>query len=144
MDLLNEYKRILKDHDHIALSTSVNNKPNVRVVNLYEDTSKPGVIYISTDPNSQKVKEFEINNIVSFTTLPKSKYEFVRVQNATVRKLHSSEIEKVKRYFTDRDVSFESKLKKGEETTAIFALEFGKARIKRNTVDPYDSIQFDN
>ncbi|AOZ92264.1 hypothetical protein [Paenibacillus crassostreae] len=71
-------------------------------------------------------------------------YEFIRVQKATVRLLDSSEIEKVKRYFFDRDANIEEKLKNGAETIAILALEFDEARIKRNTVEPLDTIQFNN
>ncbi|WP_050632221.1 pyridoxamine 5'-phosphate oxidase family protein [Bacillus andreraoultii] len=142
MDLLKEYKRILKDHDLIALATAVNNKPNVRIVNYYENTSKPGIIYISTNPARPKVKEFKENNRVSFTTLTKGVYEFVRVQKATVRPLDLEEIQQVKSYFTNRDASFEDKLIMGEETTAIFAVEFSEASIKRNPVDPYDTLQF--
>ncbi|MCP4138629.1 MAG: pyridoxamine 5'-phosphate oxidase family protein [bacterium] len=86
MDFLQEFNRIMTDQGEIALATSVNDTPNVRIVNFYYNTQKKGILYFSTFRNNPKTKEFSQNNRVAFTTVPIGNNEQVRVNTATVQK----------------------------------------------------------
>ena len=86
MKYLQEFNRIMTEQGQIALATSVNKIPNVRIVNFYYDTKKKGILFFSTFMNNPKTKEFSQNNCVAFTTIPEANEEHVRVTDATVNK----------------------------------------------------------
>lgn len=86
MDFLPQFNRLMTEQRDLALATSIENVPNVRIVNFYYDTSKKGIVYFSTFRDNQKVKEFKQNNRVAFTTIPLSENQHVRVMNAIVKK----------------------------------------------------------
>ena len=71
MTFLEKYTTILKTTNEIALATAVDNIPDVRVVNFCFDSECPGVLYFASDCTNRKVVQFEKNNMVSFTTIPK-------------------------------------------------------------------------
>ena len=68
---LEKYVNVLKTTNEIALATSVDNLPDVRVVNFCFDFECPGVLYFASDRTNRKVGQFKKNNAVSFTTIPK-------------------------------------------------------------------------
>lgn len=86
MDFFKEFNRILLSQKELTLATSVDNIPNVRIINFYYNISKKGVIYFSTFSDNLKVEEFEKNNIVAFTTIPSNGNEHIRVNKALVQK----------------------------------------------------------
>ncbi|WNY28908.1 hypothetical protein MmiEs2_11210 [Methanimicrococcus stummii] len=88
MEYLPAYNRILKEGGIIALSTSANNNPNVRIVNYCFDENNPSVLYFSTSSDSNKIAELTGNEKTAFTTIPTSHDDtpHVRSHNAFVRK----------------------------------------------------------
>lgn len=76
---------MMETQTEIALATSVNGLPNVRIVNFYYDADKK-TLFFSTFADNQKVMELEQNPRVAFTTITKDGEEHVRVKNGTVRK----------------------------------------------------------
>ncbi|WNY24344.1 hypothetical protein MmiHf6_16750 [Methanimicrococcus hongohii] len=88
MEYLPDYTRILKQGGIIALATSVNDKPNVRIVNYCCDETNPSVLYFATGFDSGKISELEENESAAFTTIPKSHDDtpHVRAYNASVCK----------------------------------------------------------
>lgn len=86
MELKEEYKRIISSSNKIALATSTQGVPNVRIVNYCYDQSRDGVIYFTTLKGTSKEKEFAQNQTIAFTTIPETGREHVRVLNATIRK----------------------------------------------------------
>ncbi len=86
MDFMPAFKKIMEEQSTLALATSVNNIPNVRIINFYYATDREGIAYFSTFRGSAKEKEFVENNRVAFTTIPASGNEHVRVAGAQVRK----------------------------------------------------------
>ncbi|MEA5085138.1 MAG: pyridoxamine 5'-phosphate oxidase family protein [Lachnospiraceae bacterium] len=85
MDYRKEFERMMETQTEIALATSVNGLPNVRIVNFYYDADKK-TLFFSTFADNQKVMELEQNPRVAFTTITKDGEEHVRVKNGTVRK----------------------------------------------------------
>ena len=67
----------MAEQTEIALATSVNNVPNVRIVNYYFDSNE-NILYFSSFKGNDKIKEIESNSHVSFTTIPHSGNEHVK------------------------------------------------------------------
>lgn len=86
MDYLPAYKRILKQGGILALATSVNGKPNVRIVNYGCHADDPSVLYFSTSAESGKIAEINENDSAAFTTIPASPDDtpHVRAHSAVV------------------------------------------------------------
>ena len=84
MDIKKEFETIMKDQAQIALATSVNDIPNVRITNFfYCGDSK--ALFFGSAKNSKKIEEFASNSHVAFTTVPKNESKYVR-SHGTVRK----------------------------------------------------------
>ncbi len=86
MNFMPAFKKIMEEQSTLALATSVNNIPNVRIINFYYDPDKSGIAYFSTFKGNTKEEEFTKNSCISFTTIPASGNEHVRVTGAQVRK----------------------------------------------------------
>ena len=97
MDYRKEFGRMMQSQTEIALATSVNGFPNVRIVNFYYDSDKK-VLYFSTFADNQKVAELKQNPCVAFTTIAKSGEEHIRVKNGMARQ-SSLSIEEIKDKF---------------------------------------------
>lgn len=89
MDFFKEFNRLMVSTDNMALATSVDNIPNVRIINFYYD-SKKGIVYFSTVKFNPKVNEFSKNNKVAFTTVPAEGNEHIRVNDGIVKKSNFS------------------------------------------------------
>ena len=59
----------MAEQTEMALATSVNNVPNVRIVNFYFDPCE-NILYFSSFKDNDKVKEIEENPSIAFTTIP--------------------------------------------------------------------------
>ena len=77
MDIKVEFLRIMAEQTEIALATSVNNGPNVRIVNFYFEPAE-NILYFSSFKGNDKVKEINENPIVAFTTIPHGGNEHVK------------------------------------------------------------------
>ncbi|WRS28700.1 pyridoxamine 5'-phosphate oxidase family protein [Oscillospiraceae bacterium MB08-C2-2] len=85
MDYRKEFERMMETQSEIALATSVDGLPNVRIVNFYYDREGK-TLYFSSFADNQKVAELEENPRVAFTTIAGNGEEHVRVKNAVVRR----------------------------------------------------------
>ncbi len=79
MNVEKEFYRMMAAQTEIALATCIASIPNVRIVNFIFDEEKK-VIYFSTFGDNEKVKEFESNNEIAFTTIPHTGNEHVRAR----------------------------------------------------------------
>lgn len=75
----NHFLRIMEQQTEIALATSVDNEPNVRIVNFYFEPNN-SILYFSTYKGNDKVKEMKANSHVAFTTIPHSGNEHVKAK----------------------------------------------------------------
>ena len=71
MNTKTEFLKIMAEQTEIALATSVNNVPNVRIVNFYFEPAE-NILYFSSFKGNDKVKEIKSNPYVAFTTIPHS------------------------------------------------------------------------
>ena len=111
MDYTQEFNNIIKESVALAVATSVDGKPNVRIVNHCIDAEKHGVIYFSSNRSSSKIGEFEKNNEIAFTSVPDItvSHAHVRSTNATVHKSALS-LDEVKDLFLAQIPGFDKTL----------------------------------
>ena len=79
MDVKKEFLKIMSEQKEIALATSVNNIPNVRIVNFIYDSTN-NILYFSSFKGNDKIKEMESNSHIAFTTIPHSGNEHVKAK----------------------------------------------------------------
>lgn len=127
MEPKEQLAEVLKDTSLIALATSVGDEPNVRIMDIFFD-EKRNVVVFPTSSLSRKVKEFEANDTVAFTTIPQGPGPVVRVQNATVSKSDWS-IDEIKDSLIEKRPGFEMLLKGFGENVVVYEIFFTKAVI---------------
>ena len=103
MSTQNEFLRIMAQQTEMALATSLNNEPNVRIVNFYF-APESSILYFSTFKGNDKVKEMKTNHHVAFTTIPHTGNEHVKAKGTaqkskqTIFDLADKFIEKIPDY----------------------------------------------
>ena len=122
-----EFKKIMNTAQAVALATSIDNMPNVRIVNFVYDETTPGIIYFASFPDNQKVIEFEKNNNVSFTSIPDGSIGHVRAKGT---------VTKSARTLMDMADMFVAKIPYYDETIqavgnilALYEIKFDKAGV---------------
>ncbi|MDR2934128.1 MAG: pyridoxamine 5'-phosphate oxidase family protein [Rickettsiales bacterium] len=95
MNDITNYNNLMSKATEIALATSINEVPNVRIVNYIWDDANPNTIYIFTDPESVKMKEVKENNNLAFTTIGN---QVVQVQHGVLRQ-SSRNVDELKSMF---------------------------------------------
>lgn len=130
MELIQNFKRIMDETNKIALATSVNNIPNVRVVNFCDIPENKGVIYFASFRGNPKTLEVSQNNIVAFTTIPVSEVssEHIRVKNATVKKSDLT-IYDLKDEFIKKQPSYEETIAQAGEMLDVYEISFKEASV---------------
>lgn len=73
----NNFIKIMNSQTEMALATSVNNIPNVRIINFYFDVNTNTIFFTSFKKN-KKIQEFQVNKNIGFTTIPKNEVEHVK------------------------------------------------------------------
>lgn len=79
MNIKTEFLKIMAEQTEIALATSVDNIPNVRIVNFYFEPAE-NILYFSSFEGNDKIKEMNSNPYVTFTTIPHSGNEHVKAK----------------------------------------------------------------
>lgn len=66
------FEKVMQESINMTLATSVDNKPNVRVVTFAYDPVRTGKVFFTTFKGNQKVKEFAKNPNVACMPLRES------------------------------------------------------------------------
>jgi uncharacterized pyridoxamine 5'-phosphate oxidase family protein len=127
MEPKEQLAEVMKNTSLIALASSVEDLPNVRILDIFFD-EKQNVVVFPTSAFSPKVKEFEANGTVAFTTIPQGPGPVVRVQNATVSKSDWA-IDEIKDTLIAHRPGFEMMLKGFGENVVVYEVSFTKALI---------------
>ncbi len=128
MDFLQEFNRIMVSQKELALATSVDNIPNVRIVNFYYDITRKGVLYFSTFSNNSKIEEFAKNNVVAFTTIPSNGNEHVRVNKAIIQKSDLT-IFDLKNEFIKKIPDYEMTIEEVGNQLSLYEIHFKQATV---------------
>lgn len=126
MNTKSEFERIMATQTEIALATSVNDMCNVRIVNfIYDDTSQ--TLFFATFGDNDKVKEFEKNSNVAFTTVPHKGNEHVKAK-AQVNKSNFS-IFDVKDNFISKIPDYKDTINQVGQFLVLFEVKFSTAIV---------------
>ncbi|MDU1909778.1 pyridoxamine 5'-phosphate oxidase family protein [Fusobacterium sp.] len=130
MDLLKEFYEIMEKQSDIALATSVNDIPNVRIVSFYFWPDK-NILYFSSFKDEVKTKEFEKNNKVSFTTIPRENIKYARTNSGIVKKsdLPMSDFKQV---VCEKVPDYKEIIDNFEDKLIIYEISFKEATITIN------------
>ena len=89
MNLRDEFERIMREQREIALATTTDGLPHVRVVNFYYAPEERR-IYFATFKDNEKVVELAANSNIAFTTVPHNDTtEHVRASGHAVKSAHT-------------------------------------------------------
>ena len=132
------FKKIMSDQSDMALATTVNNQPNVRIVNFYYDDEEEKLYFISFN-NSQKLEEFNLNNRVAITTVPKGDGRYVRIQGEVKASLNT--IESIKENYIAKHPSYDWIIAKFGSMLTLFEIDFSKAIVAMSNEDIQEIIK---
>jgi uncharacterized pyridoxamine 5'-phosphate oxidase family protein len=121
MNFRAEFERIMATQTEIALATSVNDVCNVRIVNFVFDSAS-GTLFFTTFGDNDKVKEFEQNSNVAFTTIPHEGNEHVRAKARVVKSKLS--IFDVKDGFVSKIPGYGDTIDQAGQFLVLFELKF--------------------
>jgi len=131
MNYREELSRIMQEQTELALATSVEEKPNVRIVNFCPDHEKPGILYFASFKNNPKTKEFARNGRVAFTTVPKSGNAHIRCADAAVSK-SALTIFDLKEEFCRRIEGYDQTIEFAGKKLIVYEIRFNEVTV---TVD---------
>ncbi len=80
MELRKQFETVMNESVNMALSTSVNNLPNVRIVTFAYDANKQGKVFFTTFKGNKKIEEFSKNPHVACMPLPQEPEAQVQVR----------------------------------------------------------------
>ena len=126
MNTKNEFKRIMESQTEIALATSVNDVSNVRIVNFFYDESAQ-TLFFATFSDNDKVKEFEQNSKVAFTTVPHNGNEHVKAKGNVNKS--SLSIYDIKDRFISKIPDYKDTIEQAGQFLILFEIKFDTATI---------------
>lgn len=126
MKTKNEFVRIMSTQCEMALATSVENQPSVRIVNFYFDTAT-NTLFFTTFGDNDKIKEFEANQHVAFTTIPHHGNEHVKAKGTVQKSLHT--VFDVADKFISKIPDYKDTLEQAGEYLVLFEIKFDTATV---------------
>ena len=89
MNMRDEFERMMREQREIALATTTDGLPHVRIVNFYYAPEEHR-IYFATFKDNEKVVELTANPNIAFTTVPHNDTtEHVRASGRAVKSAHT-------------------------------------------------------
>ena len=134
MNIKTEFLKIMTEQTEIALATSVNDVPNVRIVNFYFDPAE-NILYFSSFEGNDKIKEMNSNPYVAFTTIPHSGNEHVKAKG--MAKKSSKTIFDVAEQFIAKIPGYKDTIEYAGESLILFEVRFDTAIVTKdlNTIE---------
>ena len=122
-----KFIEIMEKGETIALASSVNNIPNVRILNFVY-LKNENIMYFTSFKGDKKEKEFLSNKNAAFTTLPKNESSCVRVNFANVKKSIKT-IDDVKDLFIKKWNWYKEFIEKNCEKMDVYEVHFSTAVV---------------
>ena len=129
MNIKTEFLKIMAEQTEIALATSVDNIPNVRIVNFYFEPAE-NILYFSSFEGNDKIKEINSNPYVAFTTIPHSGNEHVKAKGMV--KKSSKTIFDVAERFIAKIPGYKDTIEYGGESLILFEVRFDTAIVTKD------------
>ena len=129
MNIKTEFLKIMAEQTEIALATSVDNIPNVRIVNFYFEPAE-NILYFSSFEGNDKIKEINSNPYVAFTTIPHSGNEHVKAKG--MAKKSSKTIFDVAEQFIAKIPGYKDTIEYAGESLILFEVRFDTAIVTKD------------
>ena len=129
MNIKTEFLKIMAEQTEIALANSVDNIPNVRIVNFYFDPAE-NILYFSSFEGNDKIKEMNSNPYVAFTTIPHSGNEHVKAKG--MAKKSSKTIFDVAEQFIAKIPGYKDTIEYAGESLILFEVRFDTAIVTKD------------
>ena len=129
MNTKTEFLRIMAEQTEMALATSVNNIPNVRIVNFYFDPCD-NILYFSTFKDNNKVKEIEENPSIAFTTIPHTGNQHVKAKGLAKKSLKT--IFDLEAQFIAKVPDYKKTIDYAGESLILFEVRFDTAIVTKD------------
>ena len=129
MNIKTEFLKIMAEQTEIALATSVDNIPNVRIVNFYFEPAE-NILYFSSFEGNDKIKEMNSNPYVAFTTIPHSGNEHVKAKGMV--KKSSKTIFNVAEQFIAKIPGYKDTIEYAGESLILFEVRFDTAIVTKD------------
>ena len=129
MNTKTEFLRIMAEQTEMALATSVNNVPNVRIVNFYFDPCE-NILYFATFKDNDKVKEIEENPSIAFTTIPHTGNQHVKAKG--LAKKSSKTIFDMAAQFIAKIPDYKKTIDYAGESLILFEVRFDTAIVTKD------------
>lgn len=126
MNTKQEFTRLMNTQIEIALATCIDGQPNVRIVNFYFDEVAKAVLF-STFGDNEKVKEFETNNKVAFTTIPHAGNEHVKAKGIVQKS--SKTIFDAAEHFIQKNPDYKDTIEQAGNFLVLFEIAFESAVV---------------
>jgi uncharacterized pyridoxamine 5'-phosphate oxidase family protein len=135
MKAVEKYFDILGKTHCIALATSVDDMPNVRIVNFCVKKEEPSILYFTSHRKNQKVTEFGENNNVAFTSIPHDGILHVRSIKAVVQKSRYS-LDEIKGLFIANIPGYDQTIEKIGKSLDVFEIHVKEAAVTTGLKPP--------
>ena len=129
MNTKTEFLRIMAEQTEMALATSVNNVPNVRIVNFYFDPCE-NILYFATFKDNDKVKEIEENPSIAFTTIPHTGNQHVKAKGLAKRS--SKTVVDIAEHFIAKVPDYKKTIDYAGESLILFEVRFDTAIVTKD------------
>ena len=129
MNTKTEFFRIMAEQTKMALATSVNNVPNVRIVNFYFDPCE-SILYFSSFKDNDKVKEIEENPSIAFTTIPHTGNQHVKAKGLAKRS--SKTVVDMAEHFIAKVPDYKKTIDYAGESLILFEVRFDTAIVTKD------------
>ena len=130
---MNENKKIflqiMNDNSDIAIATSIDNIPNIRYESFYY-SEKKNKVYFMTFKNSPKTVDFSKNSNVTFSTVPKNDYNYVKATG--ILKKSEKNPEDLKDAFCSKLPDAKMMIEQGKGFIEVYEISFSTAVISLN------------
>lgn len=126
METMKEFKRIMDEQTEIALATSADGSPNVRIVNFFFNPDN-NVLYIATFKGNDKVKEMKVNPNVAFTTIPHKGTEHVKAKGTASKSKQS--IYDLAEFFVKRIPGYQETIDYAGKSLIVYEIKFDIATV---------------
>lgn len=132
------FEKIMESGTDMAFATSVDNVPNVRILNyIYLKNEK--IMYFQSFKGSPKEKEFELNNRIAFTTIPQDGVSYIRVNNAIVKK-STKTIFELQNIFIEKMPYYKGIIEHNGGSMNIYEVHFSIVEVWPNP-DKFEQLQ---
>lgn len=134
------FTQIMQTTETMALATSVQSMPNVRVVNFAYDNKYPNSVFFTTFKGNQKIKDFSQNENVAILPLPASADAPAQVRIFGKVKKADLPLSEIGQMITAKAPYFAETLSQAGPMLEAYEVVFDKAAI---TIGMDDAVMID-